>query len=470
MMRLRTVEDVLAARVDQLRTTHRIPGVVATAFTGERVIGTVTSGWRSAEDRTPITADTLFRLHSVTKMITAAAVLRLRDRGELELDTTLPKVAPRLADAAPELLSDVTIAQLLSHTSGLSDGSTQIFESGRDPADLVQQIRNLAATVTAVAPPGRIYSYSNYGYSILGAVLEELTGKPYTQAVRELVARPLGLASLCFDPVTAMTYPLSQQHSVVRERAEVDHWYGDSVRMYPAAMAFLSPRDLTQLGRMYLCGGLVPDSARRFLSERSLADQRRRVADIGLAEDRHYGLGLYVGPRAGDADCIGHEGYYTGMWCAVMIYPGQNRGVVWCDNRGDSPELSDARRAAIAAISQELGVPECQQDRPLSPEVPDEAAFSGHYRRHAARPLEVSRGLGGLRLRLAGQDFPLTHHTGNIYRIEVPPGMRAKSPLTPHAGSSTPSVAFHAQAGTRAVPGASQSQLSINGLVYERVS
>lgn len=391
MIDSRTVEDVIRARVNELRTAYLIPGVVAAAFTGERVIGAVASGWRSAEDRTPITLDTLFRLHSVTKMITAAAVLRLRDRGELELDTTLPKVAPSLVEAAPELLSDVTIAQLLSHTSGLSDGSSQVIEYGRDPAGLVEQTRRLAASAAAVARPGRVYSYSNYGYSILGAVLEETTGKPFTQVAMELVARPLGLTSLCFDPVTAMTYPLSQQHSVVREQPVVDHWYGDSVRMYPAAMAFLSPRDLTKLGRMYLCDGLAPDSARRFLSDRSLADQRRRVADIGLVEDRHYGLGMYVGPRAGAADCIGHEGYYTGMWCAVVIYPGQNRGVVWCDNRGDAPELSDSRRAAIAAICQELGVPACQQDRPVSPGVPDEAAFPGTYRRHAARPLEVSR-------------------------------------------------------------------------------
>ena len=456
------IQRLLEARVDETLKVHQIPGAAVIAFSDKEIIAAVARGRRSAEDQAPMTLDTLFRMHSVTKMVTAATVLRLRDRDLIDLDAKLSDVAPRLARAAPELLGDLTMAQLLSHTSGLPDGSTEIAEYSRDPADLAEQTRNLAAGMVAIAEKGHVYSYSNYGFSVVGTAIEEVTGKPYAQVVAELVAHPLGLTSLCFDPIIAMTYPLSQQHPMAQGGPVVDHWYGESVRMYPAAMAFMSPNDLARLGRVYLCDGLVPGSSERFLSRQSLEEQQRRHVDMRLTDDRHYGLGMYVGPRIGDADCIGHEGYFTGMWCDLVIYPGQNCGIAWCDNRGDSRELSDARREVIATIYQELGVPAYRHERPITRDVPDEASFVGTYTRTAARPIHVDRDDGGLRLRLGGGTHPLTRHTGNIYRIDVLPELRSVRPFTPHAGCSIPSVAFYS--GTYA----GASHLSINGLVYGR--
>lgn len=456
------IQRLLEARVDELLTAHRIPGAAVVAFSDDEIIAAVAAGRRSAQDQAPMTLDTLFRMHSVTKVVTAATVLRLRDHSLVDLDAKLSDLAPYLAGAAPELLGDLTLTHLLSHTSGLPDGSTDIGEYSRDPGDLAEQTRKMATGMEAIAQKGHVYSYSNYGFSVVGTLIEEVMGKPYAQVVTELVARPLGLTSLCFDPLIAMTHPLSQQHSMIQGRPMVDHWYGESVRMYPTAMAFMSANDLARLGRVYLCGGLVPDSSKEFLSPRSLGEQLRRHIDMGLIDDRHYGLGMYVGPRVGDTDCIGHEGYFTGMWCDLVIYPGQNCGIAWCDNRGDSRELSDARREVISQICQELGVPAHRQERPITHDIPDEASFAGTYTRTAARPIHVDRDDGGLRLRLGGGSFPLTRHTGNIYRIDIPSELMSLRPLTPHAGCSVPSVTFYS--GTYA----EASHLSINGLVYGR--
>ncbi len=461
------IQRLLEGHVEEVGEEHRIPGVAAIAFRGDGIVASVARGRRSAEDTAPLTLDTLFRLHSVTKMVTAATALRLRDRGLLDLDAPLADFAPRLVQAAPGLLGDVRVSQLLSHTSGLSDGSTDISDYSRDPTDLTdltEQVRRVAAGMGTIARPGHLYSYSNYGFSVVGAAIEEVTGKPFFQVATDLVAHPLGLTSLCFDPLVAMTHPLSQHHPLVGGRPEVEHRYSGSVRLYPAAMAFMSPHDLSRLGRMYLRGGLVPESGERFLTRRSIEDQQRRRADIGLVEDRHYGLGMYVGPRAGDTECVGHEGYYTGMWCSLVLYPAQDCGIVWCDNRGESRELSDARRAAMAAVCEELGVPACRGERSISRNVPDEASFIGTYTRTAARPVHVEKGDEGLRFRLGGHAFSLIHHTGAIYRLDVAAELMGTRPLTPHAGSATPSVAFHCE------PRTGECHLSINGLVYGRAS
>ena len=461
----REVQRLLDARVEEVGEKHHVPGIAAIAFRGEGIVASAARGLRGARDSAPLTLDTLFRLHSVTKTVTAATVLRLRDRGLLDLDAPLADLAPRLADAAPGLLGGLRLSQLLSHTSGLSDGSSDVSGFGHDPTDLAgltAQVRRAAAGLTAIARPGHLYSYSNYGFSLVGAAVEEVVGKPFFQVVDDLVAHPLGLGSLCFDPFVAMTRPLSQHHRLVDGQPEAEQRYSGSVRLYPAAMAFMSPHDLCRLGRVYLRGGLAPDSGQRFLTRGSALDQQRRRADIGLVEDRHYGLGMYVGPRAGDGDRVGHEGYHTGMWCSLALYPAQDCGIVWCDNRGEGPEISDARRAAMAAVCEGLGVPECRGERPADPGVPDEASFLGTYTRAAARPVRVDKEGGGLCLRLGGRAFPLTRRTGAVYRLDVPAHLRGTRPLTPHAGSATPSVAFHPE------PRTGECHVSINGLVYGR--
>lgn len=449
------------ARVDAFRTAHRVPGVAVVVFRGNGDVVATARGVRSAADPVPLTPDTLFRLYSLTKTVTAVTVLRLWDRGLLDLDTPLGDVAPRLAEAAPGTHTRLTVRQLLSHTAGLAAGVAQIAQDSGAPEALAEETRREAAAIDVIAPPGRLYSYSNHGYALLGAAVEELTGRPYAEAVAELVAEPLGLPSLCFDPLVAMTHPLSQQHVLVDEEPSVSRWYGASARLYPAGMAFMSPADLARLGRMHLSGGLVPDTSERFLSERALTEQRGRQADIGLVEDRHYGLGLYVGPRYGDADCCGHEGYYTGTWCYLMLYPGQDLGVVWCDNRGHDTVLSAARREAIDAILQELGVPAEPRERPFVPEAPGDV--TGTYTRPSTLPVRVARGEDGLCLLLGRWKMPLTHHSGAVHRITVPsPALMNLPPFTPHSGSRTPAAAF-----LRGADG-EVSHLSVNGIVYGR--
>lgn len=458
------LQDLLTACVQEVQDQFDVPGIAVVAFDEQGVLGSVASGRRSIEDTAPMTMNTRFRLHSMTKLLTAVMVLRLSDQGMLTLDSKLADLCPRLVSAAPNLLASLTVEQILSHTAGLPDGPTEIAGDSRDLSGLRSDTVALASGLSPVAAPGHVYSYSNYAYSVLGAAVEELVGAPYSEVMTRTVAGPLGLSSLCFDPVVAMTHPLSQQHLVRRGHLVVDHWYGESVRMYPAAMAFLDPMDLAQLGRMYLCSGHVPGSTERFLTREGVAAQCRRRVDIGLVDDRHYGLGAYVGPRVGEADCFGHEGFFTGMWCNLVIYPGQRCGIAWCDNRGDDPVISNGRRTAITRVAGMLGVPEHCSERDRSAARPDEDTLVGTYVRNGARPLKVRHDGAGLSLTLGNATFPLAHHAKSIYRLDdVPSVARARAPLAPHSGSRTPSVAFHSR-------GTSASHLSLNGILYGRGS
>jgi CubicO group peptidase (beta-lactamase class C family) len=156
------------------------------AESGERA----TYGWADLPGRVPVTAETRFGAASVTKVATALLVLRLRDRGLLDLDepamAKLRSVRLLDTDGRP---SAVTVRQLLTHTAGLPWGAGIRHYDGPGPA-LGELFRD---GIRAERPAGE-WSYSNLGFAALGALAADLLGKPYDECLRGWVLAPLGLA------------------------------------------------------------------------------------------------------------------------------------------------------------------------------------------------------------------------------------------------------------------------------------
>ena len=134
------------------------------------------------------TPTTRFRIASVSKQFTAAAIMRLVDEGKLRLDDRL---SDHLRPIAPSL-AHIMLSQLLTHTSGMGDYLTSLVPhpaSARTSAQTIESIQRLKLE----AIPGTRYIYSNSGYAILGAVIEQASGMGYCQFIRERLVRPLGL-------------------------------------------------------------------------------------------------------------------------------------------------------------------------------------------------------------------------------------------------------------------------------------
>ncbi|WP_290970297.1 serine hydrolase domain-containing protein [Herbaspirillum sp.] len=209
-------DQALAERVDgqmnQLLAHYQIPGAsIAIAYKGEFVYQRG-YGMAVTESNTPATPLTVFRIASVSKPITAVAVLKLfedelpqaLERRVFGPDGLLPDAAyPDFAQPLDSRVLKVTLRDLLQHTGGWG-------ASEYDPQyDLVEIARTMnvpapapARTVVAFmlrhrlldVAPGTEFHYSNFGYNILGRIIEHKSGKPYEQAVRELVLEPAGAA------------------------------------------------------------------------------------------------------------------------------------------------------------------------------------------------------------------------------------------------------------------------------------
>jgi D-alanyl-D-alanine carboxypeptidase len=151
-------------------------------------------GFADVENGKPATAQTVFKIASLTKSFTAAAILRLSEEGKLHLDDPISHFLP----GTPELAKDVQVRHLLNHTSGLPDMSIDAAQAALpDPFTTAQAIEYYFSTFQALEfEPGETENYNNTGYFLLGVIIERVSGMPYEQYFRRTFFEPLQLSSL----------------------------------------------------------------------------------------------------------------------------------------------------------------------------------------------------------------------------------------------------------------------------------
>jgi CubicO group peptidase (beta-lactamase class C family) len=172
------------------------PGAAVIVTRGGRVIYAAGRGLADVEAGRPITPDTAFRLGSIVKQFTAAVVLQLVAEGKLSLDDPISRFFPDW----PQPGAGATVRQLLNHASGIQDYSKipgWIAKNRHRPwttAELLAVLRELPAR----AQPGQAWEYNNGGYVMLGAIIEQATGKLWHEALAERITRPLGLRTITY--------------------------------------------------------------------------------------------------------------------------------------------------------------------------------------------------------------------------------------------------------------------------------
>lgn len=177
-----------------------LSGVILVAVDG-KVAFARGYGYGNREWSAPATTDTKFRLFSITKILTAMAIMQLQERGKLNIDDSIAKYL----DRCPAEWRAITIRHLLTHRSGLPDFSAQgqallDKHSGAhrlyvSPDERFEQERNKPLKFT----PGAKFSYNNFGFFVAGLIIEKVTGKPYEDALREQIFQPAGMLNTGLD-------------------------------------------------------------------------------------------------------------------------------------------------------------------------------------------------------------------------------------------------------------------------------
>jgi CubicO group peptidase (beta-lactamase class C family) len=201
------LQDFLSTSLDAARARSQLPAIAAVVQINGKVEARAATGVRDAGSAEPIGADDRWHLGSDTKAMTATMIARLADRGILGFDETLAQVFPGIAARMDPALTQVTLKQLLSHTSGLaplgSDREMTEFLAVLTRAKGLRAQRAAVAVHYLTRPPASKageFAYSNLGYTIAGAAAEARTGYTWEELIESEVWKPLGIKHAGFGP------------------------------------------------------------------------------------------------------------------------------------------------------------------------------------------------------------------------------------------------------------------------------
>src|SRR5438093_1803319 len=182
------VYETLAALVTAKMRQYHVPGV---AFGVLRAGHATVRGFgvTSVDDPLPVTPETTFPLASISKTVTATTMMRLIEQGRVDLHAPVRKYLPEFRTQDEAVSRDVTIWHLLTHTSGW-EGQLSAVDRGEET--LARFVAGLSTNMQ-LAPPGAAWSYNNAGFGVAGRVIEVITGKSFSDAIDDLVFRPIGL-------------------------------------------------------------------------------------------------------------------------------------------------------------------------------------------------------------------------------------------------------------------------------------
>lgn len=346
-------------------------------------------------------ASSVYGLSSLTKPVTALAVLLLAEDGRLSLDAPLRELLPEPGSASA--VAAITPRQLLSHSSGLARGG--YYGRGAEIADLAAELSG----GDLVFPPGSRFKYSNLGYQVLERLVARVAGRPYEDFVEEAVLKPLGMASSGFTtPPEAMAPGYQRDHyrSLVRTGDELVAAPRVALPAAAGGLASTAP-DYGRFLAAVLEDGLL--DGRQVLPAGACRALQQVQVRMGRKGRRGSALGFQVRRGGGEA-VLHHSGSGSGHSSLALAFPKRRCGGVALAGRCSAyPELARLLEIAFEGV---LGLP----PRPAA----SFGAFVGDYRR-GEDLLQVRENGWGLFYQHRGTAVPLTPRTARSFVQQAGP-------------------------------------------------
>lgn len=340
---LSLVDEIASKFVSDGSAAGLAVGVIA----DQKVIFQKGFGWASLENSIPVTPDTVFRIGSLTKQYTAAAIMLLVERGEIKLDDKLARFFPEFPRGR-----EVDIQQLLNHTSGIHSYTEAETFHDRDErlTYTLEQVLRLIQTQDTLYDfaPGTRFYYNNSGYFILGAIVEKVSGKSFAEFLRDELLSKIGTTSTALDNDVDIVARRARGYELVERRPGVFMPASFASMTMPGGAGAIraSLKDVliwqTSLfaGKVVhrsslelmlkpgrLSNGMLASSA---LFEPPLDAPNYEPHDIPKMD---FGFGLAMGDFEGHAE-IGHAGGFNGFSSTLFSYPAEKLAILILANTG----------------------------------------------------------------------------------------------------------------------------------------
>jgi CubicO group peptidase (beta-lactamase class C family) len=335
--------ETLSAELERLvrkeQRSGRLPSVTAAVVRDGELVWETAVGAADVREGRDATPDTQYRLGSITKTFTAAAVMQLRDAGLLDLEDTLDRHVEGAAHAP-------TLRRLLSHTSGLQRETHDDAWLNARFAPVPELLETLGEA-EQVLPAGARFHYSNLAFALLGIVVERVAGTPYREYVQQRLLGPLGLERTGFDALepAATGYLVQPYVEGVWDEAPVE-----TGAWIAAGQMWGTVRDMARWA------SFLADPDEAVLAKKSVEEMRTvQTIDDHVRWTGGYGLGLML-LRDGERILAGHGGSMPGFIAGVYVSPTDKIGTAVLTN-SSTAALGDLLKKLVATTVERWPVP-----------------------------------------------------------------------------------------------------------------
>jgi CubicO group peptidase (beta-lactamase class C family) len=371
-------EAQLRSRVSEEAERLEVPGVsVGVYHNGEEHYAF--HGVTSVENPLPVDENTLFQFGSTGKTFTATAMLRLVERGQVDLGTTVRTYVPELRLKDEDTAAKVTMLQLFNHTAGWEG---DLMDNTGDGDDALALYVGKMADLEQVTPLGSTVSYNNAALSLAGRVIEKVTGKTFEQAMKELILEPLGLTNSYFFPNDIMTRRFSVGHNQHSDgRVTVARPWALPRGGSPAGGISANAADQIKWARFHLGDGRAADGTRVLPEELLRSMQQPTVDMLGSALGDHVGISWLLRDVDG-VRLVTHGGTTNGQHSAFLMVPERDFAIAVLTNCGpNGSQLHD--ELCKWALEAYLGIID-KDPEPITVSDEELAAYVGRYETIAA--------------------------------------------------------------------------------------
>jgi serine beta-lactamase-like protein LACTB len=327
-------------RIEQAVTTEMsgsaIPAATVAVASSAGLDWTNGYGMADLENLVPATAATEIRLGSISKPITATAVMQLVEQDKIQLDAPIERYVPSF----PAKQWPVTIRELLGHLGGIRHyaGDAEL-DSTRHYPDVIEPLA-IFKSDPLLSEPGTTYSYSSYGFNLLGAAVEKASGVKFVDYLRERVFKPAGMDHAGPDDVYAIIPHRARGYRLSVSKQLENCGLADTSNKIPGGGMIATAEDLVRFALSLNAAKLVKPKTRDLM----FTEQQPRGGKTG-----HYGMGWNVSEFEGRS-LIAHGGGLQGASTYLMLFPAEKLAVAVMLNRDHAPAGEIARKVAAIVL------------------------------------------------------------------------------------------------------------------------
>jgi CubicO group peptidase (beta-lactamase class C family) len=354
------------------RDYGHLPGISVAVVKDQETIWSKAYGYSNLANKVPATTNTLYSICSISKLFTAIAIMQLYEEGKLRLDDPVTSVLTdfslkqQFKDSGP-----ITIRSLLTHSSGLPRESDYPYWTGPDfPFPTESQVNSKLSSQQTLYPASTYFQYSNLGLTLLGEIVEKVSGKKYKEYVEEKILKPLQLnATHPYLPKEEYGKKLAIGYSAISREGNREPVALFDARGITAAAGYSS--NVTDLARFASWQFRLLEKGGTEVLKTSTLKEMQRVHWIDPDWTTSWGLGFSVS-KQGTTTLVGHGGSCPGYRSTLQMDPKEKLAyTVMINAGGESPEFYAREiREVISKIPKEK--------QALKPEV-DLNKFAGLY-------------------------------------------------------------------------------------------